>query len=82
MIELAVLFLSAVPFILGLYALKILERRRGDDGDDLPPPDSGPSGPIDPRPVSPSRALRRTDRPGAPSRRTSPAPPARRRSLR
>jgi len=86
MLELAVLFISTLPFLLGLYALKVIERRRNDDGDSPPPPDNDPPAPVSPSPVAPvrhrpdprPRADRSGDRgPARPSSRT-PVAPARR----
>jgi len=67
MLELTILTLSVLPFVLGLYALKVLERRRRDDDDLPPPPGDDPSHPVDPWPVSPTGRLRLGDREPSPS---------------
>jgi len=71
MFELAVLVLSAVPFLLGLFALIVLEKRRRDDNDDLPPPGNEPPPPVRPLPTSPNARPARSDRP---RRRSDPSP--------
>jgi hypothetical protein len=58
MLEIAVLVASALPFVVGLYALKVLERRRRGGDDRPPPPDEGPPPPVQPNPGSPARRLR------------------------
>lgn len=80
MLELAVLFISTLPFLLGLYALKVIERRRNDGGDSPPPPDSDPPAPVSPSPVAPVRHVPgsrpRSNRSGdrGPARRSSRTP--------
>jgi hypothetical protein len=65
MFELIVLLMSAVPFALGLYVLRLLDRHQGDDPDDLPPPDPGPPPPVSPSPSDRYRSMddRTHDRP-------------------
>ncbi len=55
MFEIVVLLIGAFPFLVGLYAIKMM-RHDDDDGDDdqPPPPDPGP-----PRPVAPTTPRRR-----------------------
>jgi len=62
-----ILTMSVLPFVLGLYALKILEQRRRDDDDLPPPPGDDPLPPTDPWPVSPSGRRRLGDQEPAPS---------------
>jgi len=62
MLELMILTMSVLPFVLGLYALKILEQRRRDDDDLPPPPGDDPFPPKDPLPVSPAGRRRPGDR--------------------
>jgi hypothetical protein len=77
MIELAVFLLSALPFVLGLYALRMLENGRDDDPDDPPPPAVDPP-PISPAPQAPHRVVPTDDRsptedrPPRPARHSSP----------
>lgn len=73
MMELVVLLMSAMPFLVGLYALRVLENRRNDDGDDPPPPDSGPDYPMDPFAPGPRR-----ERPATPRNASGPRAPIRR----
>lgn len=61
MIEIAVFVLSALPFVLGLYALRMLEEGRDDDPDDPPPPDVEPP-PVSPSPHTPHRRIPDDDR--------------------
>lgn len=65
MLELIVMLMSAVPFLLGLYVLRLLDRPHGDDSDDLPPPDPGPQPPADPSPsgLHTDRTRQANDRP-------------------
>lgn len=64
MFDFVIMLMSAVPFALGLYVLRLLDRPHGDDADDLPPPDPGPQPPVDPTPSGLHRTRsRRTDRP-------------------
>lgn len=49
MLEMIVLFVGAVPFLVGLYALKRI-KKSNDEGSDDPPP---PPDPEPPRPVLP-----------------------------
>ncbi len=55
MFEIVVLLIGAFPFLVGLYAIKMM-RHDDDDGDEdqPPPPDPGP-----PRPVVPTTPRRR-----------------------
>ncbi|QXD15098.1 hypothetical protein GQ464_017090 [Rhodocaloribacter litoris] len=65
MFEIVVLLIGAFPFLVGLYAIKMMRQSDDDDADDQPPPpDPGP-----PLPVSP-QTPRRHDRlrPAAPDR--------------
>ncbi len=50
MFEIVVLLIGAFPFLVGLYAIKMM-RHDDDDGDDdqPPPPDPGPPQPVVPR---------------------------------
>lgn len=67
MLEMMILTMCVLPFVLGLYALKILEQRRRDDDDFPPPPGDDPMPPIDPWPVSPAGRRRLADRDSTPS---------------
>ncbi len=55
MFEIVVLLIGAFPFLVGLYAIKMM-RHNDDDGEDdqPPPPDPGP-----PRPTAPPTPRRR-----------------------
>ena len=84
MLELTVLFISAMPFVLGLYALRVLERRRDDRSDDPPPPQPDPPPPVLPPTPPPHARPVRTDREPSPTRsapvegrRATPSAPVR-----
>lgn len=49
MLEMIVLFVGAVPFLVGLYALKRIKKSNDEGSDDQPPPPD----PEPPRPVLP-----------------------------
>ncbi|WP_022835195.1 hypothetical protein [Salisaeta longa] len=81
MLELAVLFLSALPFVMGLYVLELINRRRNDPPDDDGPPRRDPPPPLPRVPVSPGRRPRQhRDRTARP--RATPRQPTRTRRTR
>lgn len=49
MFEFVVLLIGAFPFLVGLYAIKMMRQRDDDEADDQPPPPD----PSPPPPVSP-----------------------------
>lgn len=55
MYELLVLMVGAAPFLVGLYALKLMRDSNDNDADDLPPPDPNPPTPVEPLPPRPRR---------------------------
>ena len=60
MLEVIVLFVGAVPFLVGLYALKRIKKSNDEGSDDQPPPPD----PEPPRPVlPPSPQLKRIHHP-------------------
>lgn len=60
MLEVIVLFVGAVPFLVGLYALKKIKKGNDEGSDDQPPPPD----PEPPRPVlPPSPELKRIHHP-------------------
>lgn len=72
MMQIVALLLSALPFVLCLYALHLLEQGRNDDRDDPPPPDANPPEPVEPVPASPHRRVPTDDR--SPTADRSPRP--------
>ncbi|RMF53660.1 MAG: hypothetical protein D6746_15345 [Bacteroidetes bacterium] len=62
MFEILVLLIGAFPFLVGLYAIRMMRESDDDDADDPPPPpDPGP-----PMPVAPSTPRRHRFRPSPP----------------
>lgn len=69
MLGLLVFLFGLVPFALGIYAWRLLNRSGGPTPDDPPPPPP----PEDPEPTAPTRPHRGRDRaPRHPYRRTRP----------
>ena len=67
-----------MPFMVGLYALRMMRNSEDNDSDDPPPPDPRPPEPVHPLPPRPRhrhRTISRTDRTAV--RRTPASRPVR-----
>ena len=72
LLELLVLLCSALPLLVGLYAVRTLKKNNRSDSDDPPPPPA-PEPPRPSLPVAPTQRLRRpSDRAPLPSARSRP----------
>jgi hypothetical protein len=82
MFEIAILIVSATPFLIGLYAIRMLNNKNSEGSDDNPPPPD-PSPPLPDLPPSPESARRRLPRHPASDRgpRASVRAPATRRPV-